>query len=229
MDSDRQVRLLIPPFFFFASILLGTLLTENPIRNWVSSASDGQLLAVGGAIAGSLLPVGFAISTITYLLLRLAFLPAKRSFETHLSPEALEALWPSLRTTLKQDAQHTFNAAITLDHELLSSGMHSWVMRRWNVCIISAQACVALGLAHALACQLRLEQPKQWWAGSLSIAAVMAVSGVIAWRGTMGMLEFQAYRQSAPPSPIQDNAAVDAPPTPTGSGANPSPPPAANV
>ncbi|MGA2771250.1 MAG: hypothetical protein ABSG26_10590 [Bryobacteraceae bacterium] len=194
MDQDRQIRFLIPPFFFFASLLIGVLVRNNALRVWLQAASPQHLLAVGGVITGSLLPVGFLISTITFLLLRVAFLLRRGSFETTLTFAALKATWPHLKTSLPFDQRLTFQAAVTLDHELLSSGMHSWVLRRWSAFLISAQACVGIALAHLVAYFLRLEQLLEWWTLSLSVGLVLLFNAVVCWFGTMKMLEFQAYR-----------------------------------
>ena len=221
MDPDRQIRLLIPPFFFFASILMGTLLTDNSIRQWASSASGEQLVAAGGAIVASLLPVGFVISSVTHLLLRAVFLPTGHSFETNLSSDALLAMWPKLGTALPMERGRTFSAAITLDHELLSPGMHSWIRRTWNVFLISAQGCMALVLVHVLAYQLRLEQPTRWLMGSSFLFLVLALNAVLTWRRTMDMLEFQAFRQHTEGSSrCSGVAAANQPLQPT-SGASP--------
>jgi hypothetical protein len=194
MDPDRQIRFAIPPFFLFFSILVGVFLSNNPLRDWLTSVEGPRLLAVGTAIAASTLPVGFVISSITFLLLRLCFLPTGRSFETFISPVALMAVWPSLKTTLQCEQKWHFESVVTLDHELLSSGMHSWIMRRWNAFLISTQACVALSLAHVVAQALSLEQPCLWFVGSLCIGGILALNAIVAWRGTMKMLEFQAFR-----------------------------------
>ncbi len=194
MDQDRQIRFAIPPFFLFSSLLLGILLSDNSIREWLTRADGPRLLAIGTAIAASTLPVGFAISAITFLLLRLVFLPTGRSFETAVSADALKAIWPSLKTSQQIDEQLTFQATVTLDHELLSPGVHSWIVRRWNAFLISTQACVALALAHGVAWMLSLEQPGCWFVASFCVGAVLAINAIIAWSGTMKMLEFQAFR-----------------------------------
>lgn len=194
MDQDRQIRFAIPPFFFFASLLLGIFLTGNPYHEWFIHTDGPHLLAVAAAVTAGTLPVGFAISATTFLLLRLSFLPTGREFETNLPPDALKAVWSALKTTLPAEPRFAFHAAVILDHELLSSGMHAWIMRRWNAFLISAQACVALALAHGVAWILQLEQPSRWILGSFCIGVILAVNAVTAWRGTMDMLAFQAHR-----------------------------------
>lgn len=198
MDQDRQIRLLIPPFFFYISLFLGIVLQNHPFWQWLKDGFAGghgeHLIALGGAVMGSLLPVGFLISAITFLFLRLIFLPTHRHFEIFLSSDALKVVWPHLRTSLKCDRRYAFEAGITLDHELFSPGIHSWIMRRWNVFLISTQACVALGLAHCVAYFLGMQQPRQWLETSFLIGLVLAVNAVVAWIGTMKMFEFQAFR-----------------------------------
>lgn len=197
MDSDRQIRLLIPPFFFFASLLFGVWLTDNQYRQFVWTAEGEKLAAAGAVVAASLLPVGFVISSLTFVLLRIVFWPTGRSFETHLSAAALKEVWPRLRTTLTLKQEHSFYAAITLDHELLAPGLHAWIMRRWNAFLICVQGCTALLLAHVVGYRLGLGHPRPWCMASATLFILLAVNAVAAWRGTMEMIEFQAHRMLA--------------------------------
>src|SRR5262249_3255443 len=57
MDQLRQIRYVVAPFFFLASIIWGRYL-ENPSSLLMLSAP------IFGAIAGSFFPIGFLISAL---------------------------------------------------------------------------------------------------------------------------------------------------------------------
>ena len=70
MDSDRTIRYVTPPAFFYGNLLLGAWLADSG-RVDALFKQDVPLLA--GAVGASLFPIGFIIAGISTLILRLMF------------------------------------------------------------------------------------------------------------------------------------------------------------
>ena len=75
MDQDRQVRLLVAPFFLYAWVVLGAHQGGIDLSAVLKTFESEELVAIAAILAASLLPVGFLLATIAITLLRLAFSP----------------------------------------------------------------------------------------------------------------------------------------------------------
>lgn len=195
MDQDRQIRFAIPPFLLFASLLLGAHLGGRDLSPLLKPDTVKDLFGVLAAAAVSIVPVGFLIGAISVIVLRgVALIVRTPTYEAHLKAIALQRIWEHIRPVGKQDPKATLYVVATFDHELLAPGIHAWIVRRWNAFYVSANSCVALLLAHALAAPFCIAQTWRWGLSTAVIVAVLAIHAISAWHDTMAMLEFQASR-----------------------------------
>lgn len=196
MDSERQIRFLIAPFLFFGSLLFGGLVSESLALSMLQGLEPHTVAALGGAIAASILPVGFVIGTISIALLRAVFGLRKRTYEISFSAETLSRVRRLLDVPVgsRSGWSEELYTGVTFDHELLSKGVHGWVVRRWSAFNVSVHSCVALALSHVIAPLFSIQQSWLWSLCSLTVGSLLAWNGVVAWLHTMRMLEFQSRR-----------------------------------
>src|SRR5713226_7517068 len=190
MDQDRQIRFAIPPFFLFASLLWGAYLAHRDLSPIFKPETAKEVLGVLAAAAVAIIPVGFLISTLSVMLLRLLALIARTpTYEAVLEDSALEHIWSQLKSTQAKDKKLTLYAAATFDHELLAEGIHTWLLRRWNSFNVATHSIVALFLAHAVARIFKISQVPGWWVSTLVVVGVLFFAAFNAWRETMSMIE----------------------------------------
>lgn len=200
IDPERKIRFLYPPFFLLASLLLGLYFDPNRSLNDILPimGSDWIKVIVGALIGGGLIVIvaGFFIGTISLCILRLAFkVFGKRQHEAVLSQGCLEQIWKQLHATGAPCQNQTLYAAATFDHELLPKGIHDWLTRRWNAFNISVNSGVAFALALIIGKVLSIDIGIEWCVTSVIVAGFLTWSVILAWRDTMGMIEFQSHRE----------------------------------
>jgi hypothetical protein len=193
MDQARQIRFLIPPFFLFLFLIWAAHLS-----GWKGIADltkDGVKLL--GAAAVAILPLGYAISVLSVLILKLLCIRPAR-FEA--GRVDLNALWPALKMKahLKAREKDRLYIVATFDHDYLPTRLHEWLRRRWNSVMVSANSAVAMILSIPIAYALGIEVPwKDWWFSlpfALLLLALIAMA-FCARRETFQMLAFQAGRR----------------------------------
>ena len=200
MDTERQIRLVIAPFFLLASLLLGGALSGQLTLDSLGALKTESLVLIGGALAAATLPVGFLIGALTFSLVRPALrLFTEQSYEVVLPLSSWERIWPRLKTPSAVDLKQSLYAGATFDHELLHPGVHNWITRRWSAFNISCHSCTALVLAHLLAIPLGIQQSYGWASVTVVSIALLASNGAVAWRQTMRMFEFQSQRAALTP------------------------------
>jgi len=196
MDQDRKIRFAIPPFFLIASLLWGAHLGRPDVCQIFKPETAKEMLGLLAATAVVIVPVGFMISTLSVMLLRALVLIARTpTYEAVLSDSTLERIWGQLQSTQARDKKLSLYAATTFDHELLATGIHTWLLRRWNSFNVAAHSIVALVLAHAVAPIFSIPQVCAWWLSTLLLVGLLFVTVLNAWWETMKMIEFQSYRQ----------------------------------
>src|SRR6266446_7888373 len=152
MDQDRQIRLAIPPFFLFASLLWGAYLSHRDLSPILKPETAKEVLGLLAATAVAIVPVGYLISTISVNVLRLlAVIARKPTYEAVLDEATLERIWKQLKTSQPTNKMLALYAAATFDHELLATGIHMWLFRRWTSFNIAVHSIVALVLALLVA------------------------------------------------------------------------------
>ncbi len=207
MDEARQVRFLVAPFYFLASLLAGAVLAGRICPASLTDVQLNSVLAIGAAVLASTLPLGFLLGSVSILALRAIFLVGSAlhwthnaNYEASLSPETWKRIWPKLQMPedFSFEASLALYTAATYDHELLHRGIHEWLGRRWNAFNVSVNSATALLLAPFAGGLLSIAVKPAWWIPSLVLAAVFLTTAVLAWRDTMQMIEFQAHRSPAP-------------------------------
>ncbi len=227
METNRQVRLLIPPFVLLVSLAWGAALDPaNPLKGLFTalsptstvSVADSTTKIVGLLAAGGILVValGFLISTISIFFLRLLFLPwwmwaywkhgTRLHYEATLSPATLTRLSTALDKSLglKADPDGSKRAlylAAAFDHILLPPGIHDWLGRRWNMFNVSVHSMVALGLSLLVGGILTIQIEREWSLAVGGLALALGVNAVLAQRETMKMVEFLSHRATWPQKP----------------------------
>jgi hypothetical protein len=200
MDQDRQIRLLIPPFFLFASLLWGAHLGGMSVTAYFKPESAKELLGLLAATAVVLVPIGFMIGVISVLLLALVGLFSQSTtYEARMSSATLERIWNQLQLIHKAEKEPDWKlslyAGTTFDHELLSDGVHTWLLRRWNSFNVAVNSIVALFLAHLVGYVFSLPQTCRWWITTVVAAILLGMFALKAWREVMAMIDFQSYRE----------------------------------
>src|SRR5438046_1494290 len=71
MDRDRQIRFLISPFFFFLSLAWSAHVAG---KDFIDFADAHRTISNALAAGAATIPIGFAISTVSIAVLRLALL-----------------------------------------------------------------------------------------------------------------------------------------------------------
>lgn len=212
MDPIRQIRLLIAPFFFFASLITAGLLSSNIAKLWPGEIDPGlgQIAGLAGIVGISVLPFGFLISTISMLMLRLFFIKSDGFYQSRLSEEELDLIWPKLKTTLKRKIYSKFNgkrektpgstklkALVTFDHGIIykeSPGVFEWLTRTYTAFVVSVNSAIALALSFVVIIIINLCPPWPWWVISIVIFLTMVIGALSARRDNINVFKFQLYR-----------------------------------
>ena len=194
MDQDRQIRLLIPPFFLIGAMAFIAHTAGADLVAEAEGYSTEQLLAIGGVVGASALPGGYLLTSLTLLLLRgIASLFGWATYEAHISEAAYGSVWTHLGLPPPAKRDQELFAVATFDHELLSAGVHTWLMRRWNAFNIAVSSMAAIVLAAVLAAWMGIFPPLSGWLCLLGVCLILGATGLRAWRQTMQMIEFQAH------------------------------------
>jgi uncharacterized membrane protein YbhN (UPF0104 family) len=197
MDDARVTRFITPSAFFLASLFLGAWLADDP--RWLQVLKDispESVAMIAGATAAALFPLGFVITAVLTIVLRVAFWLISKTYQISLSEAAWEKVWSTLDVTdaVKRTRANEVPAAVSFDHEILHEGVHAAAVRLWSAFNIAAASCTALILALLVGLALHIK----WtcaWLGLTGVLFVVLISvAVMTWRDHMGLLEFQSQR-----------------------------------
>ncbi|HTR27194.1 MAG TPA: hypothetical protein VMI10_24695 [Terriglobales bacterium] len=195
MDQDRQIRFIIPPFFLFASLLVGRYLSCGSLPEFLKADSGKEIVALLAATAVITIPLGYLISTISVFILRLlARLFREPTYEAVVTDHVLKRIWSLIKHDGEEMRRSMLYATTTFDHEILSDGVHMWLLRRWNSFNISVHSAVALTIALAVAPLFSIQLTRYWWLSTLGFVALFLNAAFTAWREVMTMIEFQSHR-----------------------------------
>jgi hypothetical protein len=205
LDKDRQIRMLIPPFFLAASVLWAAYLSGAlyPFLHVGEHGNDaGSLrlvLSMFGVVGVSTLPLGYAISALWITILRAwpasSLFPQHRHYEMPISNQALGEVWLILGVSrsLRLDS----SAVAAFDHALLEPRIHDWLARRWNSFNISTSCITALLLSWPLGRALHLPVLTlgmwRWWLLILFLVAVFVWRSVESWREVKRMFDLVVH------------------------------------
>ncbi len=204
MDQNRQIRFLIPPFFLLAAIFLADFLSCANIIRYIANLSDKNILAIIAALGASTIPLCFLIGALPIALLNLyGSLRSKIkneetwNYEAVISDETCKRIWPQLELELSYrfDLGRRFYISATFDHGILPRGINEWIMRRWNAFNLNINCVTALFLA-LIFCWLSpsFKITSTWMITVFLFMVTLIYNARVAWRQTMGMIDFQAAR-----------------------------------
>ena len=207
MDKDRQIRMLIPPFFLLASVLWAAYLSGDlrvflhPAKVQVANVKDGDdvlrdevaivksVLSVVAVAGVATLPLGYAIGVLTLAILSV-FSPLfpQRAFDVPVSDEGMKVIWERLGLPEQPKNRALYGAAV-FDHYLLKKPVHEWLFRRWSAFLIASQCALALALSIPFALALHVHPTCKWLLAVGGVIAVFVWQARKAWREAYDMFE----------------------------------------
>ncbi|MDD4051608.1 MAG: hypothetical protein PHR28_06905 [candidate division Zixibacteria bacterium] len=213
MDQTRQIRLLIAPFFFFATLISAQYFADTPrTLEWMNAHSSSTIAAIAGLLAAATLPVGFLINTVTVFLLRILFWLFGKNYEADITKADFDLVLPHFDSVLNNhirsmalDKKWGCNTvrimryiAVTFDHDILyrhRHGIHEWLTRVFSVCMVSASSVVAVFLALIVICLLPIST-KYWWDWTIwGIIVLLSMGFWYARDEVLEMTRFQMYQK----------------------------------
>ena len=199
MDKDRQLRMLIPPFFVIASLLWAAHLSGllDPYLHAAAASSGADYLKFGFSLVGlvgvTTLPMGYAIGIVTIGGLRcFGWLFPLRRHDLPVSKQAMGRIWKYLES----DPVKRLNlcAMATFDHAYLQPRIHEWIVRRWTAFHIASQCATALMLSVLLARCLHIPLLSAgMWKWSVPVAVLVAIficHSFVTWIEVRDMFDF---------------------------------------
>ena len=196
MDKDRQLRMLIPPFFLVASVVWEAYLSGDLWQYFHATtattdfASLKTLISILGVVGVATLPVGYGIGVLTMCLLRLASpLFPQRAYDIPISKRAMSKIWHKLGVA-EGSPESILCAAAMFDHTLLQPSIHQWLFRRWTTFNICTQCAMALLLSYGLGHALHV-RPTWKWELTIAVSIVLFVwQAITSWNETYRMFDF---------------------------------------
>src|SRR5688572_10022840 len=118
MDAERQLRWVIPPFFLLGSLALRAGIDPDIDVLELLNDADGETLAALGAIVIAFsIPVGFAISAISRLVMHFrAWMKCWPTWEVQLPLSATQKVFKAVGHEFQP--RKLLYAVATFDHEL---------------------------------------------------------------------------------------------------------------
>lgn len=197
MDKDRQFRMLIPPFFLFASVLWEAYLSGDLGRyvqrmaNNTDPNSLKSVLSILGVLGVATLPIGYAIGVFTLSFLRsLRVLPLfpHRAYDVPISKHAMEKIWQKLGIS-KESKQSALCVAAVFDHVLLQRPIHEWLFRRWTTFNICTQCATSLVFSYALGSAFNVRPTLWWWITIGALFGIFIWQSIASWCETYEMFD----------------------------------------
>ena len=161
MDKSREIRLLIPPFFFFMFLALGLYWTE-PMPDWLNTCINSELikeniLGLIAIIVGASIPIGFLIGAISVLILKLIFVNSNSSFDCGSTESEIKNIKESVSQFRLSNREIEINEksrrtayVILMEYGILNNkfpNILQWLARRWSGYIIPVYSATAILLA----------------------------------------------------------------------------------
>ncbi len=206
MDPNRQIRLIIAPFFFYATIISAGLASNDfkaiwPFRHYPDST------AIIGLIALSTLPLGFllnAISSLFFTMLRsikgirwnVEFDRSDRFFNRVRDNLGLKYINNAYPKKIKPHFKR--NLFITFDHEFLKeqrNGIFEWQVRLYSVVTISFNSALAILLGIIYVCALEIKPGETWCIIIDCVIILLLINFFVSRRSLLKMHRFRSYRK----------------------------------
>jgi hypothetical protein len=196
MDQFRNLRFVVAPSLFLGGLLIGAWY-DGSIVVYFRSLTTAQVTAIGGVVAAAIVPVGFAIGSLTLLILYALWrLPwAKDHFQASMSEEAWERAWmsfgknpPRRETQLDKLAGAAIFVRVSIEPKV-----EEFLDRRSQAFHTSLNSCVALILSWCVGLYLIGLKPTYQWLITTDVAfLIFLVLAKLNWLELMKVLEFIA-------------------------------------
>jgi hypothetical protein len=204
MDEDRQIRFLVPPILFLASLFIGALADQTAREFVVGVLKNSDWSKSIGLIAGGsavVFAAGYVIGTFTYFTLRLIFLCWGRFHEVALSDDSFRQIWDQMGAPGKPDRSQELSAGAAFDHDILRSsreGVHRWLVRRWNGFNTAANSISAVVLSFLAGPFVSVPLGRTWFL--IVVPFVVILIPVMLWArlDMMNMVAFMASLEKKP-------------------------------
>ena len=100
MNEPRNIRFLIPPFFFYFTAVLAGYFAGVDYKEQLESLGAEQMLAIAAAVGAASLPIGYLLTSISILFLNTgAQMFGAHTYESHLSEEAFKTIWGKINVS----------------------------------------------------------------------------------------------------------------------------------
>jgi hypothetical protein len=211
MDPVRQIRLLIPPFFFFGSLLTGWFTSNIHCHwNWLKNQNITTITGIVAIIGIASLPIGFLLSTMTLMFLKF-FRYFGWTYETGLTENELSEIWPLLDTRLGRNnnrglylltGERTSNetrwhASVEFVHNIIQSrskGIFEWMSRAYSAFWICSCSLTSLVLTIVVLLFGKITPPAEWWYINGFLIIIMGIGALLARRDVINMERFQTLK-----------------------------------
>ena len=197
MDQARITRFITPSAFFLTSLFFGAWLGDPSWSEVFKDYSSETVAMVAAATATALFPLGFVLTAVCTIVLRIASRLIGKTYQISLSEAAWKKVWSTLNLTKSVEATRVnkIHAALTFDHEILPEGIHAAAVRLWSAFNIAATSCTALILALPFGhFALHIRWTCAWLGLTGCLFLLFCSVAVMTWRDHMGLLEFQSHR-----------------------------------
>jgi len=196
VDHLRQVRFVLAPMVFLASILLAAFEGGHLSWKYIFSLDGSQLVAIGGVVLAFTLPVGFLIGAITQAGMHRYFMCRwGETFDASFKPEQWPHVWKASKTPedMRTNANKLYaTVVLELGDEEKNRGIIGWIDRRWNACHASMNAILAAIFSWIVFPPLGLEAGPFWWVAFAVLTLVCAHQAWRTWHEVMGLIAFRA-------------------------------------
>src|SRR5258708_16420250 len=106
------------------STVVGMYYSGVDLAAQIRNFSPQQLIALAGLFGAAAFPLGFLLTSVSILFLRVVALLCRVEYEAVVSEAAWENMWCRIRSNLPRHPSWDLYAAATFDHELLSTPIH---------------------------------------------------------------------------------------------------------
>jgi len=193
LEENRQLRFLIPPVIFLISLLWWGVVID-PHKPLLGLLKDAPILALGVG-AAAVLALGFIISSISIFVLRLF-----GEYEAWFSDADLNLMREAINKKKGTiDKKQKLYLVATYGHGLVARetpGLYEWLLRRWNVFLVSFHSCFALILSLLIPSLLRGWEILSkslflyWWLPVIILILVFVTNACRAYKENRGMTKF---------------------------------------
>jgi len=192
LDQLRELRFLLPPFFFFASLASGAYLDPAyQLLCKLHQFKDSQAIVIA-SVGAATVPVGFLIGVVSMMLLAgLSRLTRWQQWDVPHSESTVGAMWRSFG--LSREKRLDLQAVSTFDRVFIHKEILDWLVRRWTAFLVSVNSTVALLLGILVVPRLLgIHPPRYWYYTMFGTCGLLLLHAGIALYETRAMGEFQA-------------------------------------